>query len=72
MSHYENNYGGAIRRLNLIDDQLAELDYTKTAGFLLNGFKKAGAPVESLLSSMIPTFAVCCCAGIILYLVGSV
>ena len=27
MSHYENNYGGAVKRLNLIDEQLAGLDY---------------------------------------------
>ena len=33
VSHYENNYGGAVKRLNLIDEQLAELDYTKAAGF---------------------------------------
>ena len=29
VSHYENNYGGAVKRLNLIDEQLAELDYAK-------------------------------------------
>jgi Fe-Mn family superoxide dismutase len=33
VSHYENNYGGAVKRLNLIDEQLAELDYAKAAGF---------------------------------------
>jgi len=31
VSHYENNYGGAVKRLNLIDEQLAELDYAKAA-----------------------------------------
>ena len=36
VSHYENNYGGAVRRLNQIDEQLAELDYAKAAGFLVN------------------------------------
>jgi len=36
VSHYENNYGGAVKRLNLIDEQLAELDYAKAAGFLVN------------------------------------
>src|SRR5262245_1674773 len=40
ISHYENNYGGAVKRLNLIDEQLAELDYTKAAGFLINGLKR--------------------------------
>ena len=27
VSHYENNYGGAVKRLNLIAEQLAELDF---------------------------------------------
>src|SRR5215216_5885804 len=27
VSHYENNYGGAVKRLNLIEEQLAGLDY---------------------------------------------
>jgi Fe-Mn family superoxide dismutase len=40
VSHYENNYGGAVKRLNLIEEQLAELDYAKAAGFLVNGLKR--------------------------------
>jgi superoxide dismutase, Fe-Mn family len=40
VSHYENNYGGAVKRLNLIDEQLAGLDYPTTAGFLVNGLKR--------------------------------
>jgi len=40
VSHYENNYCGAVKRLNLIEEQLAELDYAKAAGFALNGFKR--------------------------------
>ena len=40
VSHYENNYSGAVKRLNQIDEQLAELDYTKAAGFLINGLKR--------------------------------
>src|SRR6202795_1335073 len=40
VSHYENNYGGAGKRLNLIEKQLAELDYAKGAGFLINGLKR--------------------------------
>src|SRR6266550_8526604 len=40
VSHYENNYGGAVKRLNLIDEKLAELDYANAAGFLLNGLKR--------------------------------
>jgi Fe-Mn family superoxide dismutase len=73
VSHQENNYGGAVRHPNLIDNQLAELDYAKAAGFLFNGLKKAGRlTVESLVGGMIPTLAACCCAGIALYLVGTV
>ncbi|MBN8966885.1 MAG: Fe-Mn family superoxide dismutase [Rhizobiales bacterium] len=40
ISHYENNYGGAVRRLNLIEEELAELDYAKAAGFVINGLKR--------------------------------
>jgi len=40
ISHYENNYGGAVKRLNLIDERLAELDYTSAPGFLVNGLKR--------------------------------
>jgi superoxide dismutase, Fe-Mn family len=40
VSHYENNYGGAVQRLNLIDEQLSELDYAKAPGFLINGLKR--------------------------------
>jgi Fe-Mn family superoxide dismutase len=40
VSHYENNYGGAVKRLNLIEEQLAGLDFDKAPGFLLNGLKR--------------------------------
>ena len=40
VSHYENNYGGAVKRLNVIEERLAELDYDKAAGFLINGLKR--------------------------------
>jgi Fe-Mn family superoxide dismutase len=40
VSHYENNYGGAVKRLNVIEERLAELDYVKAAGFLVNGLKR--------------------------------
>jgi len=40
ISHYENNYGGAVKRLNLIDEKLAELDYASAPGFLINGLKR--------------------------------
>ena len=39
-SHYENNYGGALRRLNAITAQLESLDFAKTPGFVVNGLKR--------------------------------
>jgi Fe-Mn family superoxide dismutase len=39
-SHYENNYGGALRRLNAISEQLATLDFSTTPPFVLNGLKR--------------------------------
>ena len=39
-SHYENNYGGAMRRLNAISEQLAALDFADTPGHVLNGLKR--------------------------------
>jgi Fe-Mn family superoxide dismutase len=40
ISHYENNYGSAVKRLNLIEEKLAELHYESAAGFLINGLKR--------------------------------
>ena len=40
VSHYENNYGGAVRRLNLIEEQLAVLDYAAAPVFVVNGLKR--------------------------------
>jgi Fe-Mn family superoxide dismutase len=40
ISHYENNYGGAVKRLNLIDEKLAEIDFAGAPGFLINGLKR--------------------------------
>src|SRR3954468_15284588 len=40
VSHYENNYGGAGKRPNLLDEQLAGLDYAKAPGFVINGLKR--------------------------------
>ncbi len=40
VSHYENNYGGAVKRLNSIEEQLAELDYAKAPVFVVNGLKR--------------------------------
>jgi superoxide dismutase, Fe-Mn family len=46
LSHYENNYGGAVNRLNAIAAQLAELDFASTPGFVINGLKR-----EELIAS---------------------
>jgi superoxide dismutase, Fe-Mn family len=40
VSHYENNYGGAVKRLNSITDQLASLDYATAPVFQINGLKR--------------------------------
>ena len=39
-SHYENNYGGALRRLNAITEQLKSLDFASTPGHVLTGLKR--------------------------------
>lgn len=39
-SHYENNYVGAVKRLNAIGAQLADLDFAKAPNFLVNGLKR--------------------------------
>src|SRR6185503_8458405 len=39
-SHYENNYGGALRRLNAITQQLESLDFATTPAHVLNGLKR--------------------------------
>src|SRR5215813_11188256 len=35
-SHYENNYGAALRRLNAITEQLESLDFANTPTHVLN------------------------------------
>jgi Fe-Mn family superoxide dismutase len=40
VSHYENNYTGAVNRLNAITAQLAGLDYASAPGYLVNGLKR--------------------------------
>ena len=40
LSHYENNYGGAVNRLNAITTELADLDFTTAPGFVINGLKR--------------------------------
>lgn len=46
VSHHENNYGGAVKRLNAIAARLAELDFAQAPGFVLNGLKR-----EELIAS---------------------
>jgi Fe-Mn family superoxide dismutase len=40
VSHYEHNYGGALRRLNAIRARLAALDWACTPAFEINGLKR--------------------------------
>jgi Fe-Mn family superoxide dismutase len=49
-SHYENNYGGVVRRLNAIADQLGGLDVATTPPHLLAALKREEA---SALNSML-------------------
>ena len=37
VSHYENNYGGAVRRLNAIDARIGALDWATAPVFEING-----------------------------------
>lgn len=46
VSHYENNYGGAVKRLNAITAQLQSLDFAAAPVFLINGLKR-----EELIAS---------------------
>src|SRR5690348_172317 len=39
-SHYENNYGGALRRLNAITEQLESLDFSTTPPYVVNSLKR--------------------------------
>lgn len=40
VSHWENNYSGAVKRLNAIETQLAELDWAAAPIFVVNGLKR--------------------------------
>ena len=40
VSHYENNYGGAVKRLSQIVEYLGNLDFAKAPGFVINGLKR--------------------------------
>ncbi len=40
VSHHDNNYVGAVKRLNAIKAQLDGLDFAAAPGFVLNGLKR--------------------------------
>ena len=40
VSHYQNNYVGAVNRLNAVGAQLADLDFAKAPNFVINGLKR--------------------------------
>ncbi len=40
LSHYQNNYGGAVKRLNAITTQLESLDFATAPVFVINGLKR--------------------------------
>ncbi len=46
VSHYENNYSGAVKRLNAIAAQLETLDFAAAPVFAINGLKR-----EELIAS---------------------
>ena len=47
VSHYENNYGGALRRLNAIRARLATLDWARTPVFEINVSSVFPIPVDA-------------------------
>lgn len=40
LSHYENNYSGAVKRLNAIDAELQALNFATAPIFVINGLKR--------------------------------
>lgn len=46
VSHYENNYGGTVRRLNAIEEVLSALDFAEATDFTINALTR-----EHLLAS---------------------
>lgn len=40
VSHHENNYSGAVKRLNAITEQLGNLDFATAPVFTINGLKR--------------------------------
>lgn len=40
VSHHENNYLGAVKRLGAIREQMSKLDWSSAPGFVINGLKR--------------------------------
>src|SRR4051812_19117849 len=40
VSHHENNYAGAVKRLGQIQSQFAAIDPLTAPGFIINGMKR--------------------------------
>ena len=59
VSHYENNYGGAVKRLNSITAKLADLDYGSAPVFVVNGLKR-----EELIATNFMILHECYFAGL--------
>ena len=51
VSHYENNYGGALRRLNAIRARLSALDWERAPVFEINGLKREELMASGSVSS---------------------
>ena len=60
-SHYENNYGGAMRRLNAITAQLEALDFATAPGFLVNSLKRE--ELTALNSTLLHELYFACLGG---------
>lgn len=39
-SHHENNYGGTVKKLNAITEEVAKLDFATAPAFAVNGLKR--------------------------------
>ena len=52
-SHHQNNYGGAVKRLNAIRTKLAGLDMRSSAGFDINGIKREELIANNYMLSLI-------------------
>jgi Fe-Mn family superoxide dismutase len=60
-SHYENNYGGAVRRLNAISAKLESIDFAATPAYELNSLKRE--ELVALNSSLLHELYFACLGG---------